>query len=492
MRKSLAFLGAGLLVLAGLLFFAESKRASSEGSAALSAIEEVLKAQNQSLAGRIFEGLGRADGDAQTLLARWRAKPKVRSYLADTGLAEPDAPKWSIVAGRRIRAAGVIDDALLEDALDAHQNAPERVALYQSKGKYYLFIKGLVEGAPYASAYTPEAFFATFRSADGIRAWLALRDGTVIFHPVARFIGTNASNLKPIAAGMQELARGSSAPYTSRYLGLEGSDALGAWTPLPSFGMLVASEWPKIPDSSGQASGLYWFAVTIGALSLLALGYAIGGRSGEQAAAPARAHIFDESRLDDDAMEYLEEVKTSAQAAVDLAEARGREAEEAIRERQDALENVGGLEWRARVTEEYLERVIPKATGQQVWEALAHLISTQAPEISVLVYRYSTSSFSLVPARLQSRAELPESAQAYLKDARIFIGDAKLLETLPRTEGFQRWNKVRERHMPLQRSEFRVHSLGATPSGTLKGAIILFFDERLNSGGELNTSLRLF
>jgi hypothetical protein len=472
------------------LFFAESKRASSQDSASLSAIEDVLKAQNQSLAGRMFEGLSRADQDAQALLVRWRAKPKIRSYLADTGLAEPDAPKWSIVAGRRIRAAGVIDDALLEDALDAHQSAADRLALYQSKGKYYLFIRGLVEGQPYASAYTPEAFFATFRSADGIRAWLALRDGTVIFHPIFRFIGANASNMKPIAAGIQELSKGSSAPFTSRYLGLEGSEALGALTPLPSFGVLVASEWPKIPDTGNQSSALSWFAFGSGALSLLALGFAMG--SGKQAPSEPRARLFDESRLDEDAMEYLEEVKASAQQAVELAAARGREAEDAYRERHEALESVGGLEWRARVIDDYLERVLPKATGQQVWDALSHVISSQAPEISVLVYRYSNSSFSLVPARLQSRAELPESAQAYMKDARIFIGDPKLLDNLTRTEAFQRWNKTRERHMPLQQTEFRVHSLGATPTGTLKGAMVLFFDERLNSGGELNASLRLF
>jgi hypothetical protein len=490
LRKALTILGIGLFSLSGILFFAESKRASSQNSASLGAIEEVLKAQNQALAGRMFDGLSRADQDAQTLLIRWRAKPKVRSYLADTGLAEPDAPKWSIVAGRRIRAAGVIDDALLEDALDAHQTGADRLALYQSKGKYYLFIRGTVEGQPYASAYTPEAFFAAFRSSDGIRAWLALRDGTVIFHPIARFIGANASNMKPIAAGIQELTRGSSAPFTSRYLGLEGSDALGAWTPLPSFGLLVASEWPKVPEAASGASALYWFALGTGALSLLALGFAIG--SGGRAPAEPRARLFDESRLDEDAMEYLEEVKASAQAAVELAEAKAREAEEARRERYEALDSVGSLEWRSRVIDDYMERVLPKATGNQVWDTLAHLISTQAPEISAVVYRYSTSSFSLVPARLQSRADLPESAQAYLKDARIFIGDPKLLDTLPRTEAFQRWNKTRERHMPLQQTEFRVHSLGQTPTGTLKGAMVLFFDERLNAGGELNASLRLF
>lgn len=491
MRKALAILGIGLFSLSGILYFAETKRASSQDSASLSAIEEVLKAQNQALAGRMFEGLGRADKDAQELLTRWKAKPKVRSFLADTGLAEPDAPKWAIVAGRRIRAAGVIDDALLEDALDAHQSAPDRLALYQSKGKYYLFIRGLVEGQPYSAAYVPEAFFAAFRSADGIRAWLALRDGTVIFHPIARFIGANAANMKPIAQGIQELRRGRAAPFTSRYLGLEGSDALGAWTPLPSFGVLVASEWPRIPNSATGNSALYWFALGTGALALLALGFAFGAGNGSRPEPQPR--LFDESRLDEDAMEYLEEVQASAQAAVSLAETRAQEADDARRERHEALDQVGGLEWRARVIDEYLERVLPKAVhGAQVWESLAHLFSIQAPEISVIVYRYSTSSFSLVPARLQSRAELPESAQAYLKDARIFIGDQKLLETLPRTEAFARWNKTRERHMPLQQTEFRVHSLGQTPTGTLKGAIILFFDHRLNAAGELDASLRLF
>ena len=491
MRKALTLLGIGLVSLSSLLFYAEQKRAAGEDSASLTAIQEVLRAQNQALAGRMFEGLGRADKDATSLLNRWRKQAKIRSYLADTALAEPDAPKWAIVAGRRVRAAGVIDDALLEDALEAHQTAADRLALYQNKGKHYLFIRGSVEGQPYAAAYSPEAFFSTFRSGDGIRAWLALRDGTVVYHPVHRFIGGNAANMKPIAAGIQQLAKGSSAPFTSRYLGLEGSEALGAWTPLPSFGLLVASEWPKIPDAAGDVSAFFWFAAVTGAVGLLSLGYSFG--SGTAQAATPQPRLFDESRLDDDAMEYLEEVRASAERAVRVAEAKAEEAEEARRERDEVLSQTGSLEWRARVMDDYFERVLPKTNPKQAWEAMSALITFHAPEISVLLYRYSPSSFSLVPESVQSRADLPSSATAYLKDARIFIGNWNLLETLQKTEGFLRWNKNRERHMPLHQTEFHVYSFqGNAPSGAGKGAIILFFDERLNASGELDGSLRLF
>jgi hypothetical protein len=498
-RKAYLSLGLGLLFLGGILFYAEQKRADSQDHAALEAIEDVLKAQNQALAGRIFAGLTRADIDANTLYSRWAKKPKAKSYFGDTSLAEPDAPKWSIVAGRRVRAAGVIDDALLEDALDVHQTARDRLSLYSAKGKTYLFINGVVDGQPYASAYVPEAFFSNFRSSDGIRAWLALRDGTVIYHPISRFIGANAANMKPVAAGIQELTQNSSSPYTRRYLGLEGHDALGAWTPLPSYGLLVASEWPKVPDSAASFSALFWFALITGGGGFFLIGAALLGKNTTttQIVHVAEERGFSEDELSDEAMDYLEQVKATADRAMAAADSSQREAEEANRERNDALDSVGTLEWKARVYEDYLDRVITKTTVKQVWDTFGALLAHHSPEISAVVYRYSPSSFSLTPEGVYSKADLPEEATTFLQDARIFLGNLALLESLPATEAFQRWNKNRERHMPNHQTDFRVYPFTGlvNANGTVtqgKGAFVLFFDRRLNAGEELEGALKTF
>mgnify|MGYP003345880877 CR=1 FL=1 len=180
--KILASLGIASLVVSGLSFYAERKRAEGLEDGAASAVEKVLKAESRSLGSRLEEAALKADRDALATALRWRKKPPMRSYLSDTALAEPESPKWVIVAGRRIRAAGLLDDPLLEDALDAHFTKGDRFALYTSRGKSYLFIRGnLTTGQPYAEAYAPESFFSAFQAGEGLRVWIASRDGTVIW-----------------------------------------------------------------------------------------------------------------------------------------------------------------------------------------------------------------------------------------------------------------------------------------------------------------------
>lgn len=487
MRKTLTILSVGLLALSATLFYAEHKQALGRVESVGEAIEGVLRAQNQSLAGRIFDGIQRADRDALATLHRWRKKARARSFLSDTALAEPDAPKWSIVAGRRVRAAGVLDDALLEDALDAHLTASEPLALYAAKGKYYLFIKGMAEGQPYASAYVPEAFFAAFRSADGIRAWMVLRDGSIVYHPLSRFIGSNGANLRPVAAGIQELAAGGSAPYSQRYLGLEGRDALGAWTPLPSYGLLVGSEWPKAPEPSFSATALYWLAILTGGAGLLLLGGIFGSSRPQPVAQP---RLFDEGRLDDEALEYLEQARHSASEALDFAQNQERLASEARREKNEVLSETGELQWRLDLLEEYQSRVLPLAGGKDIWKELARLVALRAPGLSISVYRYSPTSFSLVPEGIFTLLDLPDHALTHLRDSRIFLGNPQLMGNLLATEGFRKWDQQRQKQMPRFEADFRAYPVEGGQFG--KGLLLVFFDRRFNQGGELAAALNLF
>lgn len=483
MRKPLALLGIGILSLSAMLFYAEHKQQRARESDSVLAVEQVLKAQNLALAGRLFDGINRAERDALLTLQRWKKKAKIRSFLSDTTLSEPEAPKWVVVGGRRVRAAGVADDPLLEDALESHLSSREKLSLYHSRGKYFLFIKGEVDGQPFASAYVPEAFFSAFRSSDGIRVWLALKDGTVIYHPLSRFIGSNASNLKPIAAGIKELSAGGALPFASAYLGLEGKEAMGAWTPLPSHGLLVGSEWPKAPQSSFRSSAFFWFGLGAGVLGALFLGFAFSGGARE-----SKPRLFDEGRLDEDAMEYLEKVRSSADKAYELARQKERDALEAYRSRDLALSGQGGMAWRLSVLEEFQERVLPQVTGKQVWSELCEMVTAGAPGLSAVFYRYSPSSFSLVPDTMHGISAVPDSAMAYLHDARIFIGNTSYLEKLLETEAFQRWNAKLERHMPGHETEFRAYTIQCS---TMKGAILVYFDRRMNTEGELQPALDL-
>lgn len=474
-------------MIAGLLFCAERKRAEGEDSLATKAVEEVLTSQSRSLSKRIEENLVRADIVASQAGQRWKKKARMRSFFTDTAMAEPGAPKWVIVGGKRIRAAGVLDDALLEDALEAHLSGPDRLGLFQSKGKYFLFVKGQADGAPYASAYVPEEFFAELRAAEGIRDWIALGDGTIIFHPLHRFIGSNSANLRPVSAGIQELGAGRATTFTARYLGLEAKPALGAWSSLPALRLLAASEWPKDPAAVSQSSFIYWLALLFGAAGLFLAGFSLRGPA-ERAAEPAETD-FDFGRFDKETLEYIESVKSSADRAVGYARQREIEAEQARGDKLATSVKARFLESKLRLLDRFEESILPQATGKQVWTELAALLADQSPGITCIIYRYSPSSFSLVPESVSTRSELPDSAIAFLQDARIFIGSLSYLEALETTEAFSRWSRARERHMPLFQAGFRFFPF--TTAGNGRGMLLVLFDERMNSEGELSQSFEL-
>lgn len=471
----------------GALFYAERKKEESHGKATTYTIEKVLRAESRSIASRLDEVALKADRDALITGARHRKKAPLRSFLSDTSLAEPGAPKWVIVAGRRVRAAGLLDDALLEDALEAHLDKKERFGLHASRGKYYLFVKGtLATGQPYASAYAPESFFSAFQASDGLKIWIAGRDGTVIFHPVHRFIGSNVANLRPVSAGLQRLTAGKSEQFTEKYLGIEGKVALGSWTSLPTQGLLVASEWPTDIAAAAGYSFFFWGALFFGGLGFLFLGAGLAGGARRNAA--PEEPMFDVGRLDDDALEYLENAKASAEQAIELAKSQEAEAGLARRERSRIAGQSRHLEGKVALLEAFQDRVLPRLTGKQVWAELAALFAESAPGLTLVVYRYSPSSYSLVPEACFDETSMPENALAYLRDARIFIGNLSLLPTVLKTEAFAKWNRTRERHMPMHDTDFRVFPFSAQGS---RGVLMAVFDERLNENGELEDTFLL-
>lgn len=474
-----------LIGFSGLFFYAEHKRTEGEDNLATKAVEEVLSSQNRSLGKRMEENLARADVVATQASARWQKKAKLRSFFTDTALAEPGAPKWIVVGGQRIRAAGLLDNALLENALEAHMAQSKQLALFPVNGKYYLFVRGVAAGEPYASAYVPEEFFASLRAAEGIRDWLVLTDGTIIFHPLSRFIGSNAANLRPVAAGIQEINAGRASSFTARYLGLEARRALGAWSSLPKLGLLLASEWPKDPAAMAQSSWLYWLGLIMGAIALFLFGFSL------RATAPAaRAEeAFDFGRFDKEALEYIETVKTSADRAVGYARQREAEAERARDEKIASSARAKFLERKLQLLDRFEETILPRATGKQVWGELGALFADHCPGITCVTYRYSPSSFSLVPESVSTRSDLADSALAFLQDARIFIGSLSYLDSLKDTEAFTRWDHSRERHMPLLHADFRFYPFPSGGSG--RGLLMVVFDRRTNAEGELEQAFEL-
>lgn len=482
--KFLKLLGLGFLVLSGVLFYAEQKRTEGEEDFAGEAVMQILASQNRTVSARLDEALQRADRDAAEVLSRWRRKPKMRSFLTDTALSEPNAPKWILVADRRIRAAGNVGDGLLEDALEEHVNARHRFGMFVSKGKPYLLVKGSIEGQPYVSAYSPDTFFQTLRTQEGSRIWLTLSDGTVIYHPLIRFIGSSASNIRPVAAGLQDLTAGKSITFAQKYLGLEGKDALGSWITLPSHGVLAASEWPKPLSNRFGLSLFLWISLSAGVMGAFVLGLSLRRAPSVSKVEP----LFDESRLDSDAMEYLESARSSAERAVEYAKQQEDLVSEARRERLQAIAMAKSYEKQLSMQDQFLDKILFNITEKQVWTDIARLIGDQEPGLILIVYRYASSSFSLVPESVVAKTRLPENAVAYLRDARIFIGNTSFLDKLVNTEAFSKWNKARLKHMPMMDAQFRAFPYSGQG---IRGVVLAVFDSSLNAEAELEPSLQV-
>lgn len=484
MKKTWIIIGGGLLTLSAFLFYAERNQAALREDSASEAVEQVLRAQNTSLQPKVEYALTKADRDASNIYLRTKKKARGRSFLSDPSLAEPEAPKWIIVGDKKVRSADVSQDSLLEEALADHLEKGPKLALHSANGKYFLFIKGEAEGENFVSAYDPAAFFSVFRSSDGIRVWLVQKDGTILFHPLPRFIGTNAANLRPVAAGIQALESGATTIFTQKYLGLEGKEAMGAWSGISEFDLLIGSEWPK--PMKAESKTFLWYALFTGLCGAFFFGLAFSAQREVSAAEPEE---FNPVNLDDKAMEYLSSLKSSTDQAIHLAQEQETMAREATAERGEAMNRLRFLEWKLKFLEEYMDKILAADTGKQVWSSLAELYAERFP-IAVTMYRYSQSTFSLVPESVSSALQLPDHAMAYLADARIFIGNPNLIQNTLGSEAFSRWNKVRNRHMPLHQTEFRIFPISS--AGALRGMLLVMFDQRMNLEGELEESFELF
>lgn len=465
------------LLASAAVFYAEHNRRQVAQKESLQSIEQILAAQNSAVAGRVSTTLQRGERDALLVLQRWKKKGKLRSFLSDTSLTEPDLPKWIIVAGRRVRAAGVMGDALLEDALEAHLQGDAILNLYSSKNKYYLFIKGGVDGTDFAAAYDPEAFFSSFRSDQGTRLWLTLGDGTVIYHPLHRFIGSNASNLRPVAAGMKELASKRPHSFNGSYLGIEAKQTVGAWSSIPELSLLVGTEWPSRMDFTASSAGISW----IGFLCLFLAGIFLG-LAWKKSEEPKKERIFEENRLDDEAMEYLEQVRASAALAHDLAQQKEKETEIYAQLKGEAVAEKSAIAWKLSLLEDVL--ALPLA-GRQVWADFARLWAERCPGVSVAYYRFSPSTYSLVPESVYSA----ESAgiQSFLRETRIYLGSESHLPKVVHTESFRQWKAK----LPgSAQNFFQVIPVKAAEGN--KGALLIFHHENLNRNGEINGSLSYF
>lgn len=486
LRSPLFLAALGAFLAATIFIFAEQHSRDRVTLQTEKDLEQVILAQNQFLSSRVIEGLQRAERDALLVLQKNRKKEKTKTYQSDTFLSEPDLPKWILVSGFRFRAAGTEPDALLEESLSRHLQGDLPLALVSAKNKYYLLIKGVVGGNGFASAYEPEKFFSNFKIESGTRVWITLADGTVIYHPLPRFIGTNASNLKPVAAGIKELAEGRPNTFRGSYLGIEAKETIGVWSALPSHQILVGNEWTHpSPQLALGRFGFFAFAfIFIGALCL--------GLVFRKKASGPQEQSFPEHLLDHEIRDYVESVRSLADRARLHAELKEKEVLDFRNEIAQTKAYQRDLEWKLNLHRDFLDLMV---ASDNPWRDFLHFSKKHFSIFSLVLFRYSGTSYSLVLDQMEMDPGLlwvegkKTALQDFLLGGRIYLGDAKLLASLANTESFKAWTRkwVALEGKSREFVPYQIRSLKGEPY-----CLLLSFESSLNRSGELKKTVEIW
>lgn len=487
MRSPFLFTAIGAFLAAILFIVAEQHSRVQASLQTEKALEQVILAQNQFLSSRVVEGLQKAERDALLVLQKNRKNQKTKLFQSDTFLSEPELPKWILVSGYRFRAAGIEPDSLLEEALAKHMLGDLPLALVAAKNKNYLLVKGVVGGNGFASAYDPEKFFSYFKIDSGTRVWITLADGTVVYHPVPRFIGSNASNLKPVAAGMKELIEGRPHTFRGTYLGLEAKEAIGVWSALPSHQILVGNEWthPTPNISLGRFGFFALLATFFGALSL-------GLLFRKKEDSTQQQTEFPEHLLEHEIRDYVESMRSVADRARLHADLKDRE----LAELQNKTVQVGmmskELDWKLEVHKNFLDLMVASA---EPWNDFLLFSRKHFPLFSLLLFRYSPTSFSLVADEIEVDANIlrkegkATELSSFLATGRIYLGSNKALQSLAHTESFRSWTRkwVSLEGNSREFVPYQVRSLNGE-----QFCLLVSFESSLNRSGELKKSLEIW
>ncbi|MCO5143965.1 MAG: hypothetical protein M9962_12820 [Oligoflexia bacterium] len=491
--RIIRFLFAVLIIISAIGVFAVQKqweRSSTEQSE--DALLSVLRGQNKSLRLKLGDRLEQNRKLLESIVLTEQPTTQKDELVR---LNEPGFPKTILGDAYFVRAAGFSLSKNMEKAFAELLRKKVSLSSYIEADHTYLILGHTIRGKNYLAVYKSEDFFSFLYSKEGVRDWVVNRDGTVLYHPIQRFIGLNIVNTKPISKALNELSNGLNSEDTVRFLGLEGKEVLASWSVWPELGFVLISDWPGvIPEGAGIGWPAYFLLLILLGGGVL-LGTALRQRSILTVDQSNTASMLNTSELtmgevDPETEFYLEELHDRLSEANKQNQILQTQIRSMRVSKEQELEQDGYASWKLEAYEAFIKDIVPISTGKQVWFEFAKFVVRRSPAISVLVLRYAPSTFSLVPEHLETTTDLPDSAMAYLNDARIFVGNPSLIPTVLNTEAFKRWDTTRKKYMPLHQTDFVSYDV-SIPSGG-RACLLFFFDRRLNNQGELSSQLHFF
>jgi len=464
-QLALSFLFIGI---AAALYVADSQR--FEGRPEFSELELLLQKQGKASVTQLEKIFTSADLLVQDTLNRYKRKDSSYELLLQLG----DAPKQLLYEGKKLKSLDFRQDAALFLAMERHLNARDPYSIYLRDNRAMFLVLGTFQGKPYVAAYDKDVFFASLANATGFRLWLVNASGVMLFHPQQRYIGADVTNFKQVSAGLASLQNGERREILNTYEGLDGASTLGVLNSIPEKSLLLGIEWAKTPAIFASTTTKYWF------LFFFAVGIFFLSRSflkNTHEDFPIENYKFDLERLDAKSKAILVDAQKKAEESVAHSKKVETELVDAVNGaaqcRADFLHAQMGLDF----WNQFIDNFSTLPTGKQVWLEIAPLIYSQIGGSIMIYYRYSSTSFALVPELILGTENLAYHAQNYLNDARIFLGDFYKISEIKSNQAFQNWNKTRKRHMPLANDE--AYFLPIEGISSSKGAYLILLEQNL-------------
>ena len=478
MRLLLMILGTLAIALGGAAFYLSNQSQGEDRN--IGAIRLALKSQTKGASEEVGRELAARSKQAQEIaLSPAETKNKASKFLPD----QAGAPQLLLVRNsssvRELKAKrGDVGEDTRTAAL-AFFGRVQKLGFWQgSDRRAYVFLQGEQNDVAWVAVYRQDSLFTKIRGSTAIRPWVALADGTILFHALERYTGINSISVRPFAQGAENLKRGLQNEMLANYVGLEGQEILGAWNTLPEWGLVVGSEWPALAAAKGTISLLTWIALGGFILGAFLIGACVTPRPVQVTA--AKREVKD---LSHEARAFIKKAERQAADAIRFAEDRDRECAELEARAREKLGMAERTRWIFERTESFLEEAIEAKDDKQVWRILGDYLSAMALKAPALVFTYSPSSCSLIPQAQASLEGFPENARLYLADARMLVGDIQALQRLESTSAFLQWRERLERFQPLAGRKLFFLPF-ASPTGS-RGVVLFLFLENMMADAEI-------
>ncbi len=462
------------IALAGGFYFAYRQDASESGSH--EELELALRSQNEILQKSTEKALKNADHFLQDFLSRWKKHDASFELLLQLG----DAPKQIIYDSKRFRATDFALDPSLYAAMERLSASKEAYSIYAKDAKFYFLLRGDFKGKNYVAAFERDSFFHFLGNSSAFRNWVVSGSGLVVYHPSARYMGADIANYRPVAAGLLALQEHNLKEVYSNSAGLDGLDTQLVWSSVPSLQLIFGSEWAargKFSHKTGTSSGLLKISMGLLAIGFFFLGWALAGKRKNDI--EVDAYEFDLEKLDQESKEFLWKAKALAEEAVEFGRKKEQELSLSQENARKYFAEASDSKILLELWNEMLNLVFAAPTVKQVWKELTRYFVEKYPGVKVIYYRYSNTSYALVPEEVAGAEGITENARAYLADARIFLGSITKLHTVEESQAFQAWNQVRTRHMPLANDKAFFLLVDANTAS--RGAYLFLVDQELAS-----------